>query len=133
MRERCFTFLEIYIVGRPTPLVSMSRSKAKPKQDEGPVPLTPAEVKAKAREFFYKLMGQPPIVVLDKVQSIVIFETNITNDPIPDTTSLGRFLALLTSERFPEPMVYRANIQDIYKSNIFDDKDEIIKYLSKLL
>ena len=84
-------------------------------------------------EFFYKLMGQPPIVVLDKVQSIVIFETNITNDPIPDTTSLGRFLALLTSERFPEPMVYRANIQDIYKSNIFDDKDEIIKYLSKLL
>ena len=39
----------------------------------------------------------------------------------------------LISERFPEPMVYRANIQDIYRSNIFDDKAEIIKYLSKLL
>lgn len=36
----------------------MSRSKAKPKQGEGPVPLTPSEVKAKARQFFYKLMEE---------------------------------------------------------------------------
>lgn len=78
---------------------------------------------------FYRLMGEPPIIVMDKVHEIVIFEREMTNEPIPDSCALGGFLAFLFSERFPEPVIIRASLKDVDIAGVFDDKAELAEFL----